>query len=1043
MIAVFRTVVQFLTGITLRVLHRLWQWLAIYGKLLGVIAAMLLMLSTLAVLAFWWGSFRSLLAGLPQSQRLERLEISPGPGEVVLGTNELWQIEGPAAAEADHVALAYSDGGWRIANRASVRKLELTYGSISFGPQQKPVEGWGEILADRWLIENKDKIEWPGGLIEFTAVGPRQLTFRIVQGQSTREVSLALASGSFGLTLHAGLKVERVAGATRTTIPEKPWCGGNLRANATLLSEPLVWIRHQFVKLRRPIVLGLDRKVEQPVLVVGGRLDCVDETEAARLSAGDTEDILSIAYKRGRFILSRIGTTQLLAQRASPAAAKRVRLRDQFWPLAADNLGALTNIVAGRTRYAVSLEPGNLLVLTPRRNVFWFDAQPPSTIPDTPKIRPEIASRVRASGASAHPGGIPQQVNGILRRGNWMLAAWVAGAGLAMGLMLWLLGRLTGAGTGAVLLPVAAACCTGFLLGLDNRMSAASLATVSVILSMAFATIAVWWSAKRSWELALLWLCITAIVALGNITLAQLGFGSDNTRWVGFFDVMLAPTAAFATAIATVAAIPLRAWRQIIAMLIWFFWPMFLLLVGGMSILLLLWLAFGNEEGLWGLQPSEALKTITAIIAAIAVAEIFRIQREPDVLMSIGRLLALVFCLAFVLLFFAAVPIAQSDQSPVLIMMLTTIGGAIVAALFAVMSRVLAWVASSRTAPLKFDVRGTNRGFRLRQPVWLKFRQLPRLLALVGYLLVARWITLLAGVGVAVFAIWLYVDHVHPIVSEPAAQYKALTDKEASQGVEKYERRILSYLDTRFDKAADTLDGPRVEYPDLAHQLIKSREAIAVGPCRSPGDPPNAAPTQIDRLAAYTRQLVGILRLGTIDCMQPVSGGEARATDAKWGENNEEAMAIPVVQFDFTAAFLISRFGVELAFLVVLLQIIVLAMMVDGAWRAFRWRDGDVADRFTRQVLCYATLGGALLLASQWTIAWGNVLGLLPIMGQPMTWISSSGSHVIMVAVPITAAVVVTFRVAAEGMLIGSRRGPPEPTFWQSLNYFLNRQRRR
>jgi cell division protein FtsW (lipid II flippase) len=28
-----------------------------------------------------------------------------------------------------------------------------------------------------------------------------------------------------------------------------------------------------------------------------------------------------------------------------------------------------------------------------------------------------------------------------------------------------------------------------------------------------------------------------------------------------------------------------------------------------------------------------------------------------------------------------------------------------------------------------------------------------------------------------------------------------------------------------------------------------------------------------------------------------------------------------------------------------------------------------------------------------WIISWGNVLGLLPIMGQPMTWLSAGNSH--------------------------------------------------
>jgi cell division protein FtsW (lipid II flippase) len=30
-----------------------------------------------------------------------------------------------------------------------------------------------------------------------------------------------------------------------------------------------------------------------------------------------------------------------------------------------------------------------------------------------------------------------------------------------------------------------------------------------------------------------------------------------------------------------------------------------------------------------------------------------------------------------------------------------------------------------------------------------------------------------------------------------------------------------------------------------------------------------------------------------------------------------------------------------------------------------------------------------------WVISWGNVLGLLPIMGQPMTWLSAGNSHLL------------------------------------------------
>jgi len=44
--------------------------------------------------------------------------------------------------------------------------------------------------------------------------------------------------------------------------------------------------------------------------------------------------------------------------------------------------------------------------------------------------------------------------------------------------------------------------------------------------------------------------------------------------------------------------------------------------------------------------------------------------------------------------------------------------------------------------------------------------------------------------------------------------------------------------------------------------------------------------------------------------------------------------------------------------------------------------------------------GIAWLFAAHWLIAWGNVLGLLPVMGQPMTWLAAGNSHLAFFAYP-------------------------------------------
>ena len=45
--------------------------------------------------------------------------------------------------------------------------------------------------------------------------------------------------------------------------------------------------------------------------------------------------------------------------------------------------------------------------------------------------------------------------------------------------------------------------------------------------------------------------------------------------------------------------------------------------------------------------------------------------------------------------------------------------------------------------------------------------------------------------------------------------------------------------------------------------------------------------------------------------------------------------------------------------------------------------------------MSYAIFGLAIMQATHWTIAWGNSLGLLPVMGQPMTWLSAGNSHLL------------------------------------------------
>ncbi|MCI4662822.1 MAG: FtsW/RodA/SpoVE family cell cycle protein [Neomegalonema sp.] len=177
-------------------------------------------------------------------------------------------------------------------------------------------------------------------------------------------------------------------------------------------------------------------------------------------------------------------------------------------------------------------------------------------------------------------------------------------------------------------------------------------------------------------------------------------------------------------------------------------------------------------------------------------------------------------------------------------------------------------------------------------------------------------------------------------------------------------------------------------------------------------------------------QLIQSLRLiGQTPCYdEPL----CRAPQDRFGPNPAELMRLPAVQDDFALAFFINRFGTLGAVLLASLQVIVLWMMLDASLRAYRWAGGDYADDAARQTLAFINIGGTLMLAAHWTIAWGNAFGAIPIMGQPMTWLSAANSHILFMALPFLMVTVTLMRLPSaqelrrnEGRV--SQAPPPYP----------------
>lgn len=110
---------------------------------------------------------------------------------------------------------------------------------------------------------------------------------------------------------------------------------------------------------------------------------------------------------------------------------------------------------------------------------------------------------------------------------------------------------------------------------------------------------------------------------------------------------------------------------------------------------------------------------------------------------------------------------------------------------------------------------------------------------------------------------------------------------------------------------------------------------------------------------------------------------------------------LPAVQDDFVMTFFINRFGFDFAAGVMVLQALMIILMLHLATSRSVGVRGSYRYDTLRQFLRFAVIGGAILTLLHWMISWGNVTGLIPIMGQPMTWFSAANSHILFMALPV------------------------------------------
>lgn len=118
-----------------------------------------------------------------------------------------------------------------------------------------------------------------------------------------------------------------------------------------------------------------------------------------------------------------------------------------------------------------------------------------------------------------------------------------------------------------------------------------------------------------------------------------------------------------------------------------------------------------------------------------------------------------------------------------------------------------------------------------------------------------------------------------------------------------------------------------------------------------------------------------------------------------------EALAIPAIQDDFAPAFLLHRHGLAAGLALWTLQALFLAALLRVAVQS--WRGAHGARDFRRAWLgrfqCFALCGGAAFVAGHLLLSWGTNLAMFPIMGQPMSFLSAGGSHLLFFICPLLA----------------------------------------
>jgi cell division protein FtsW len=594
-----------------------------------------------------------------------------------------------------------------------------------------------------------------------------------------------------------------------------------------------------------PSVLGIARP-----LVFGGNLDCGNRIAISGLPA----PAASVKRTPEGMLLAGGATPAPLLLQGAGADAVLLAAREE-------SLERATALQLGRTRYLLERN-GDLLHLQPMSHVALY----------------------REAGLR-----LPQGVSwSWTRRAHWRLPPEAAAPlGVALGLAAALGGglMLTGAARrlgrqralGAAGALLVAGCGVALLVLQRSGLPAGA----GIVLLGAWAALCcLWLAAGRSGLLAG---AAVLLLAAGLLAQLEMGLGAPESAWLRHFGKSGAVLAIGAGACGLLRALrPPRSGALPSQARVEFG---LLVLSGAALLLLLLQVAFGDETGVFDLQPVEFAKLALAALSAHCLALASGAQRAPG-----GALLRVLRLAAPALLFLVLLAVALvqvDDYSPLILL---AVWSAAMALAYALATRRHLLAASCLA------------------------------LALAGVL----GVVLLRAAGPAEFARWNF-----------------------------YADRFMVWLDPG-------------SHPHTGQQLLLGAQAIAGGGWFGAD---------------------GVLGLASL------------------GQDAGAVLRIPAVQDDFAPSFFLNRHGLAAALVLWLLQASLLAGLLRVALRC--WLDGGGARDFRVAWLarfrCFLLCGGAAFLFGHFLLSWGTNLAIFPVMGQPMSFLSAGGSHLLFFICPLLA----------------------------------------